>query len=157
MDVPAYFGSRGHPPPQKPWPVPHSPHRHNAGQIHAVLTEHSALVTRPGGCSPPEATWAAGKLMVLWRRVARKRRNPSGQLVVEWLPTHPGAGSRRKSGSGQVVLSIWDSMDPRKSPTCGPRDALVLSLHPPRHEWCCPEPAPLKEQGGKSRVGHRNY
>lgn len=95
--------------------------------------------------------------VVLWRRVARKRRNPSGQLVVEWLPTHPGAGSRRRSGSGQVVLSSWDSMDPWKSPTCLPRDALVLSLHPPRHGWCCPEPAPLKEQGGKSRVGHRNY
>lgn len=31
-----------------------------------------------------------------------------------------------------------------------PRDALVLSLHHPCHRWCCPEPAPLREQGGKA-------
>lgn len=61
-------------------------------------------------CSLPQVTWVAGKLVVLWRCVARKRRNPSGQLVMEQLPTHPVPGSRRKSGSGQVVLSTWDSV-----------------------------------------------
>lgn len=58
-------------------------------------------------------SWCCGDGM------ARKRRNPSGQLVREWFPTHSGPGSRRTSGSGQVVLSIWDSAESQQAAAPG--------------------------------------
>lgn len=133
MDVLACFESREHLPPQKRWLVLHRPQRHSAGQIHTMLTKtqepwrHSQQ-----GCRLPEVTGVARKLMVLWGCMAKRRKNLSGQLVMEWLPTHTGAGSRRKFGSGQVVLSTWDSSGSHRAADPGMHWCpLVLSLHSP--------------------------
>lgn len=152
MDVLAYFDSREHLPPQKRRLVLHRPHRHSAGQIHTMLTKTEPWRHRQQGCSLPEVTGVARKLTVLWGCMAKRRKTLQGSWSWNGCP-HTGPGSRRKFGSGQVVLSTWDSSGSHRA---ADPEMHWCPLVPPLHSPS-PELTPLKEQGGKSRLGHRNH